>query len=59
MQAARGVQCRRRDAGQQSVVVAALQALPDGAVKGKIVFFAGRTERTRDGSGYGGALVWG
>ena len=33
--------------------LAALQALPTGAVKGQIVFFAGRTERTRDGSGYG------
>ena len=36
--------------------IAALQALPAGAVKGKIVFFAGRTERTRDGSGYGKAV---
>ena len=36
--------------------LAALQALPTGAVKGKIVFFAGRTERTRDGSGYGKAV---
>ncbi|MCX7050556.1 MAG: M20/M25/M40 family metallo-hydrolase, partial [Proteobacteria bacterium] len=36
--------------------LAALQALPAGAVKGKIVFFAGRTERTRDGSGYGKAV---
>lgn len=36
--------------------VPALQALPAGTVKGKIVFFAGRTERTRDGSGYGKAV---
>ena len=36
--------------------LAALQALTAGAVKGKIVFFAGRTERTRDGSGYGKAV---
>jgi hypothetical protein len=36
--------------------VPALQALPAGAVKGKIVFFSGRTERTRDGSGYGKAV---
>lgn len=36
--------------------VPALQALPAGAVKGKIVYFAGRTERTRDGSGYGKAV---
>jgi hypothetical protein len=36
--------------------LAALQALPAGTVKGKIVFFSGRTERTRDGSGYGKAV---
>jgi Zn-dependent M28 family amino/carboxypeptidase len=34
----------------------ALAALPAGAVAGKIVFFNGRTERTRDGSGYGRAV---
>ncbi|MCP5826981.1 hypothetical protein NL337_26520, partial [Klebsiella pneumoniae] len=33
-----------------------LQSLPVGAVKGKIVFFNGRMERTRDGSGYGKAV---
>jgi hypothetical protein len=33
-----------------------LQSLPAGAVKGKIVFFNGRMERTRDGSGYGKAV---
>jgi hypothetical protein len=33
-----------------------LLALPPGAVTGKIVFFNGRTERTRDGSGYGKAV---
>ena len=36
--------------------VAALQALPEGTVRGKIVFFNGRMERTRDGSGYGKAV---
>ena len=36
--------------------LAALQSLPAGTVKGKIVFFSGRTERTRDGSGYGKAV---
>ncbi|MBK6598995.1 MAG: M20/M25/M40 family metallo-hydrolase [Proteobacteria bacterium] len=36
--------------------LAALKALPPGAVKDRIVFFAGRTERTRDGSGYGKAV---
>ncbi|MBM4192667.1 MAG: M20/M25/M40 family metallo-hydrolase [Gammaproteobacteria bacterium] len=35
----------------------ALQALPEGTVRGKIVFFNARMERTRDGSGYGKA-VW-
>lgn len=34
----------------------ALRALPAGAVRGKIVYFSGRTERTRDGSGYGRAV---
>ena len=34
----------------------ALRALPAGAVSGKIVYFSGRTERTRDGSGYGRAV---
>ncbi len=33
-----------------------LQSLPAGAVKGKLVFFNGRMERTRDGSGYGKAV---
>lgn len=33
-----------------------LLALPAGAVAGRIVFFNGRTERTRDGSGYGKAV---
>ncbi|NDE03022.1 MAG: M28 family peptidase, partial [Gammaproteobacteria bacterium] len=36
--------------------VPALQALPEGAVRGKIVFFNGRMQRTRDGSGYGKAV---
>jgi hypothetical protein len=36
--------------------IAAMQALPEGTVRGKIVFFNGRTERTRDGSGYGRAV---
>ena len=36
--------------------IAALQALPEGTVRGKIVFFNGRMERTRDGSGYGKAV---
>ena len=35
----------------------ALAALPPGAVKDKIVFFSNRMERTRDGSGYGKAVV--
>jgi len=35
----------------------ALKALPAGAVKDRIVFFAGRMERTRDGSGYGRAVT--
>lgn len=35
----------------------ALAALPSGAVKGKIVFFSNRMERTRDGSGYGKAVA--
>jgi carboxypeptidase Q len=34
----------------------ALAALPAGAVRGKIVFFTLRMERTRDGSGYGRAV---
>lgn len=34
----------------------ALAALPVGAVKGKIVFFNLRMDRTRDGSGYGRAV---
>ena len=49
------------DEGLQAPIVmvqdiAALQALPEGTVRGKIVFFNGRTERTRDGSGYGKAV---
>ena len=36
--------------------ISALKALPPGAVSGKIVFFNTRTERTRDGSGYGKAV---
>src|SRR6187402_2415788 len=35
----------------------ALKALPAGAVKDKIVFFSNRMERTRDGSGYGKAVM--
>ncbi len=34
----------------------ALRALPAGSVSGKIVYFSGRTERTRDGAGYGRAV---
>lgn len=49
------------DAGLRGEVVAvrdieALRSLPAGAVDGRIVFFTGRTERTRDGSGYGRAV---
>lgn len=36
--------------------IAALNALPAGAVRDKIVFFSNRMERTRDGSGYGQAV---
>jgi hypothetical protein len=36
--------------------VAALSALPAGAVKDRIVFFTNRMERTQDGSGYGKAV---
>lgn len=36
--------------------IAALQSLPEGTVRGKIVFFNGRTTRTRDGSGYAKAV---
>lgn len=44
------------DSGLTGEIVAvkdieALRALPAGAVSGKIVYFSGRTERTRDGSG--------
>src|SRR6185369_15555209 len=35
----------------------ALAALAPGAVKDKIVFFSNRMDRTRDGSGYGKAVV--
>lgn len=34
----------------------ALRALTTGSVSGRIVFFTGRTERTRDGAGYGKAV---
>ncbi len=37
--------------------LAALGALPAGAVKDKIVFFSNRMDRTRDGSGYGKAVA--
>ncbi len=37
--------------------LAALAALPAGAVKDRIVFFNNRMERTRDGSGYGRAVA--
>jgi len=37
--------------------LAALAALPAGAVRDKIVFFSNRMERTRDGSGYGKAVT--
>ena len=36
--------------------IAALATLPDGAVKGRVVFFSNRMERTRDGTGYGRAV---
>lgn len=36
--------------------VDALRALPAGAARGRIVYFAGRTPRTRDGSGYARAV---
>ncbi|HEX6639109.1 MAG TPA: M28 family peptidase [Steroidobacteraceae bacterium] len=37
--------------------LAALAALPSGAVQDRIVFFSNRMERTRDGSGYGKAVT--
>ena len=37
--------------------IEALRALPVERVKGKIVFYAQRMERTRDGSGYGRAVA--
>jgi carboxypeptidase Q len=37
--------------------LAALAALPPGAVKDRIVFFSNRMERTRDGSGYARAVA--
>jgi hypothetical protein len=37
--------------------IAALAALPEGAVKGRIVYFSNRMERTRDGTGYGRAVT--
>jgi carboxypeptidase Q len=37
--------------------LAALAALPAGAVTDKIVFFSNRMERTRDGAGYGKAVA--
>jgi hypothetical protein len=36
--------------------LAALNALPAGAVRGKIVYFGNRMERTQDGSSYGRAV---
>jgi len=45
----------RRGITAQVVAVSSLedlQKLPDAQVKGRIVYFNGRTERTRDGSGY-------
>jgi len=36
--------------------LAALAALPPGAVKDRIVFFSNRMDRTQDGSGYGKAV---
>lgn len=35
----------------------ALKALPEGAVRNRIVFFSNRMDRTRDGSGYGRAVT--
>ncbi len=45
------------DGGIEAAVLAvpsveALEALPDAKVKGRVVFYTGRMERTRDGSGY-------
>jgi carboxypeptidase Q len=37
--------------------VEALEALPDARVKGRIVFYTGRMQRTRDGAGYEKAVV--
>src|SRR3954471_3207729 len=37
--------------------LAAVSALPAGAVRGRVVFFNNRMERTRDGSGYGTAVA--
>jgi len=37
--------------------IAALKALPAGAVQDKIVYFSNRMDRTQDGSGYGRAVV--
>ncbi len=37
--------------------LAALAALPAGAVQDKIVYFSNRMDRTRDGSGYGRAVA--
>jgi len=37
--------------------LAALAALPPGTVKDKIVYFSNRMDRTRDGSGYGRAVL--
>lgn len=37
--------------------VAALQAAPDGAAEGKIVFISQRTQRARDGRGYGLSVI--
>ncbi|HPF25878.1 MAG TPA: M20/M25/M40 family metallo-hydrolase [Steroidobacteraceae bacterium] len=49
------------DTGLEAEIIAvrdltALATLPVNAVRDRIVFFTGRTERTRDGSGYGKAV---
>lgn len=50
------------DGGIEAAVLAvpsveALEALPDSKVKGKVVFYTTRMERTRDGAGYEKAVV--
>ena len=37
--------------------IESLKALPEGAVRNRIVFFSNRMDRTRDGSGYGRAVT--